>query len=265
MRYFSDYSLLDIFKFEKRDITSHLLYDMKLGEKMKDSFEYLTTKLPIQKLKPDLLKLKWSEGKNYDWCVIKENNVTLIIRTYQSHFTIFFHNDNKEKSYENKYGCFSFNTDKDKLEDKDLDMYYDNPFTDLNHYIKPIISLIEKGRHHFLWNSYSLKKNNEEQRPEHIQVKTIWNGDVTNVNDFIFCCEELFGKYLELFAENDMLEKIKTFKVGELLNNKYKIKSISTKVKDGYYHDAGMSLENSTSEWNDVYSLTRWYLNDIFP
>ena len=69
--------------------------------------------------------------------------------------------------------------------------------------------------------------------------------------------------------ENDMIDKIKTIKVGDMLGA-YKVTEVNTKVKDGYYHDAGLSLQNTNfkkekSKWQDVYSLCMFYFRYVFP
>ncbi len=273
----SEYKLSDLFGFEERDITSHMMRELKLGRKFKDSFNYILTKLPIQKLKADLSKLKWDEGKNYDWAIIKDGLVTLIFRKYSDHFTIFFKveagpEDDYTLTYNKGYGCFSFHTNKDKLSDEDSDSRVDDNFLDLNKYIKAIIKLLADGDVHSLWNSYSLKNPDEVSRPEYIELKNIWNGgneDISSINDFIFCCDELFNKYLELFAQTDMMNKIKKIKAGDMLGV-YKVVRVNPKTKDSYYHDAGLELKNtnfkdSKPSWADVYSLTRYYLNYVFP
>ena len=66
---------------------------------------------------------------------------------------------------------------------------------------------------------------------------------------------------------NDMIEKLKSFKVGDVLNETYTINRIVTEVTDDYYHSAGLSLTKKgekESKWEDVYSLTRWFYDDIF-
>lgn len=269
----SEYKLSDLFSFEERDITRHMLYEMKLGYKFKDSFNYLLTKLPVQKLKADLRKLKWDEGKNYDWAIIKDGKVTIIFRQYRLHFTIFFKVDGKENNdWYNKYGCLSFHTDTKHLSDDVSDSYCDDNFRDMNKYIKPLIKELAGGSVHGLWNPLCFKADDEERRPDHIEAKNIWNGgddDISSINDFIFCCDELFHKYLELFSQNEMLKKLKTIKVGDMLDA-YKVTSVNTTVKDDYYHNAGLELQNtnfkdSKPSWCDVYSLTRYYFGYVFP
>jgi len=270
----SEYKLSDLFSFEERDITSHMLYEMKLGYKFKDAFEYLLTRLPIQKLKADLRKLKWDEGKNYDWAIIKDGRVTIIFRQYRLHYTIFFKVDGEGKmaEYNTKYGCLSFHTDTKHLSDDVSDSYCDDNFRDMSRYIKPLIKLLEEDKVHGLWNPLSFKADDEERRPDHIEAKNIWNGgmdDLSSINDFIFCCDELFDKYLELFAKNEMMDRLKTIKVGDMLGV-YKVTAVRAATKDEYYHDAGLELKNtnfkdSKPSWADVYSLTRYYLNNVIP
>jgi len=258
-----DYHLEDIFKFEERDVTSYMTYELKLPAKFKEAFTYLTTKMKVQPLKA-LDKIKWDEGKNYDWAVIKSGEVTLLIRKYQSHFTIFYKKENQENKYNNRYGCFTYSTNRDKLSDKESDARVDNNFLDLEANINDIFKLIAEDKAHGLWNSYTLV------RPKFVEVKTVWNGgdDISSIETFIFACDELFSKYLEIFAQTDMFDRIKTIKKGSVLNDKYKVLGVKTTLKDGYYHDIGLTLQGTngaTSEsWYDVYALTRWYLKDIF-
>jgi hypothetical protein len=255
--------LKEIFNFDKNVVTSYIMYELKLGGKFKEAFNYISSSLPNQRLKK-LEKLKWDEGKNYDWAIIKKKEVTLIIRKYQTHFTIFFKNVNKEISWFNKYGCFTFHSDLEKMSDEDNDKYVESNFTDLDNSMEDLIKIISKDEIHTLWNEYCFP------RPKHVVIKNIWNGadDLSSIDDFIFCCEELFNKYLELFAKTDMFEKIKSIRVGDKLNNKYEVLDVSTAVKDGYFHDIGLMLKGTNGvddvSWKDVYSLTRWYLNDIF-
>ena len=64
-----------------------------------------------------------------------------------------------------------------------------------------------------------------------------------------------------------MLEMAKTFVVGDILNNRYEILGVSTESKDGYFHGIGLELKGTngaeSKSFCDVYSLTRYYLNDV--
>lgn len=260
---FTDYGLIDIFKFEERDVVSYMMHKLKLGSKFKESFNYIISKMPVKKL-GTLSKMKWDIGKNYDWIVIEEGMVTFIIRKYQTHFTIFIKVEAEEK-WNSKFGCFMFHSDCEKMNDDTSDIYVENNFIDLDELLKPLFKFIADGNIHSLWNNYSFK------RPDHVSIKNIWNGgdDLSNINEFIFCCDELFSKYLELFAQTDMLEKIKTIKVGDILGGVYEVTQVSTDTNDGYFHNAGLKLKNlnfkESEIWCDVYSLTRYYLKYVFP
>ncbi len=259
-----DYCLQDIFSFESRDIVTHMMYNMKLGDKFKESFVYLQNKMEIQEFN-SLEKLKWDKGKSYDWAGTKKENVIFIIRKYRSHFTVFYKVEKKNDDYYASYGCFTYHTDKDKLPKELWDVYPDNDFIELNKSISDIFKLIADGLGGMLWNSASLP------RPKYVNIKTIWSGgveSVSSIDEFIYCCEEIFSRYLEIFSKTDMLEKIKEFKVGQILNNKYEIIDIRTDVKNEYYHGVGLTLKGTngreSEDWKDVYSLTRWYLDDVF-
>ncbi len=261
----SEYSLNSLFSFDKGDITRHMMYELKLTCKFKDSFEYLCGKLPVQEVKP-LSEIKWDEGKNYDWAIINDGLVTLIIRHYQTHFTIFFKNENKENEYRTRHGCFTFYSNTGKMEDWNSDMHNENNFIGLDACMKDLLKLILDGNIQCLWNPYSFK------RPEYVEVKNIWDGgdmDISSIDDFIYCCDELFSKHLEKFAETEMLDRLKTIKVDDMLGV-YKVISVNTEIKDDYYHSAGLKLKNtnfkdSKEDWCDVYSLTRYYLYYVFP
>ena len=252
-----------------------LLREMGLSDKFKKSFNYLLSKLPIQTIVDDLSKLKWDEGKSYDWAIIKKDNVHLVIRKYGTHFTVFFKNkykitDNEliDDYFHTKYGCFTFDTDRHKVEN--YDRYVDYNFLDINNHIDSLIELIAADKIYSLWNSYSFK------RPAHIDVKNVWNGgeDICSIDTFVFGCEELFGKYLELFAQTEMFEKVKTFKVGDRLSA-YEITGVSTDLQlktygDPYYHGVGLSMKNTNfptekESFKDVYCLSRHYYEYVFP
>ncbi len=258
-----EFNKKDIFKFSARDITMHMYYDLKLCYKFESAFNYLLTKMPIQKLVKDLGKLKWEEGKNYDWAIVQKDNVIFIMRQYGNHFTIFTKIVSEER-YGTKFGCFTFNTDREKLPVGEYDSRCDNNFLDLNRYITSLFDFIGSGNIHSLWNNASLK------REEYITIKNVWNGyeDFSSIDDFIFCIEELFSKYLELFAQTDMFEKIKTIKKGDMVGH-YEVLSVSTKLENEYYHGVGLKLKGTngadSESFADVYSLARYYHDSIFP
>lgn len=272
MRDERSYKLSELFKFEERDITRHMLYEMHLAKKFKESFNYIKNKLEIQETK-FLSEAKWDEGKNYSWAVFKRDDLYLIIRKYRSHFTIFFKNENKKSGFTDsfedycytKYGCFTYSTDRDKLNDESQDMYCENNFIDMDETFEDMLKLLEENKIHSIWNPHSFK------RPKHVDVKIAWTGgneDIASLETFIFACDELFNKHLELFAQTDMLEKIKTFKIGDKLNGYYTVLDIRTDVKNEYFHGVGMELGGTngpdSKSWEDVYSLTRYYFDAVF-
>ena len=218
---------------------------------------------------PDLSTLKWSEGKDYDWVAVKDDNIVLLFRKYRTHFTIFFKNkykisgdgDDIDEYFHTDYGCFTFDTDTDQVSNPDE--YVDDNFKDLNLCLKDIITLIKNEKTHNLWNNCVIK------REKYVEIKNVWDGgeDITSIDMLIFACDELFQKYLELFSENDMFEKVKTLKKGDIVGN-YKVLEVNLNLKDDYYHGVGLSLQSTNGSDNisfdDVYSLTRWLYNDIF-
>jgi hypothetical protein len=270
---------MEIFKFDKSDITRHIEYELKTLSKFKEPLNYIIKSLEklgnsktITSLKKvDLNKIKEKEGKNYHWSTFTYKNVTLVIRRYGSHLTIFTKviKDKREDSrYSIEYGAFTLNTDFKKFGDKQdemADKYYDKPFTGLNLIIKDLLLLlIDKGVH-WVWNSVSLK------RPDHIKIELAFDGNsINSLDNFAFCMEEIDNIYLTLFAETTMLKKLKEYKdkTGESLNKRYKVGKVSTEVKDEYYHSAGIELIDTmgkeSKSFQDIYSLTRYHFEDIF-
>ena len=271
---------LSIFKFNDTDVHRKLLREMELADKFKTSFNYLLSKIPTQKLKKDLNKLTWDEGKSYDWVIIEKNGVHVIIRKYQSHFTIYFKYKNRpsdgdeefDNYYNTRYGCLTFETNRDRV--INYDVYIDNNFFDLNQYIDPLFELIKNGDAATIWNPYCFKQKEEKERPNYIEAKIVWDGgdDLSKIDLFVFACEELFSKHLTVFAQTDMLDKIKTIHVGDKIGV-YEVTGVITEFSDmysePYYHGVGLYLRNTKSSndkpsFADVYSLSRYYYDSIF-
>lgn len=255
-----DYSVSDIFSFEKRDVTRHMLYDLHLGDKIKDAFKYLCTNIGVKDVPKDWSRVKWSEGKNYNWLIIKRDNVTFAIRQYHSHYTIFSKREKGTDDWKAKFSIFTFETDLDQLTDKQRDQ---REWTDeLAKYIDQLFEFAAGDKIWALWNNAMFK------REKHIKVKCVWSGsddDIDNIDMFNFACEEIFQKFLEVFSQNDMLERVKTVKVGDKLGE-YTVTSVKKAVKDEYYHGVGISWKSGKEDkWNDVYALTRWYFPQMFP
>ncbi len=274
---------MDIFQFDKEQITRHIEYELKTTQKFKEPLNYvikglqrLKNSMTIESLdkKIDLNKVKENKGKNYSWSTFTYGNVTLVVRRYQQHLTIFTkvvkNSDANERRHKIEYGAFTLKTNFEKFGDKHdemMDKYWNNPFIDLNVIIKNLLKLLleKDGSVHWVWNSATLK------RPDHVEIKLIFSDNtISSIDNFAFCMEELSTIYLELFAESTMIQKLKEYKnkVGEKLNKYYTIGKVITKRdKDDYYHSVGMTLiknDSKESNFQDIYSLTRYYFDSIF-
>lgn len=264
---------MGIFQFEKREITDYIRHELETLEKFKDPLNFVIKLLIKSKnvLKIasldniNLNKVKEKEGKDYYWSVFIYENITLLVRRYNTHLTIF---TKVKRDLKSEYGAFTFNVDFDKFgEDRDeiSEKYYDKPFIGLNEIIVGLLNLLNERSVHWVWNSASL------QRPKYVEIKLIFSdNEISSIDNFAFCMEELSNIYLSLFAETTMLEKIKEYegKIGENLSKRYKIGKVITKVKDNYYHGVGITLIDTMGKnkesFQDVYSLTSWYFDDIF-
>jgi hypothetical protein len=270
---------MKLFNFEKETLTSYIEYELKTISKFKEPFHYVINGLiagknylvikSLDKFDLNALMKKEKQGKNYHWSVVTFENVTLVIRHYRYHFTIFSKvvKERDIKGSYVEYGAFTVNTDMKKFgkdHDKMMDAYYDKPFTDINVIFKDLISTL-KGRDsgaYWVWNSAVLP------RPKHVDIEAIFSGNtISSIDKFAFCMEEISQVYLELFAETTMLKRLKQIKQGDILNEHYKAGKINTEVKDDYFHDAGMELVDTKSkkkDFHDVYSLSRYHLKELF-
>lgn len=273
---------MEIFKFEKNVITNYIQYELKTVSKFKEPLNYIIRGLEklghsitIKSLDKsiDLNKIKEKEGKNYHWSSIKYKNVDLVIRRYHQHLTIFTKVNKEKIDYMGRpkieYGAFTFHTDFEKFGDKHdemMDKYYDKPFTDLNVIIKDLINLLLNRGVSWVWNSACLA------RPDHVELKLAFeNDEISSIDEFVFCMEEIENAYLSMFAETTMFQILEEYKskTGEMLDKRYKAGKVNTVVKDEYFHGAGMEVidtmdKKNKAEFKDVYSLTRWYFEEIF-
>jgi len=268
-----------VFKFDGDKIKNNIKYEMRLLDKMENSFNYVSEKLKSLKHfkdfkgkldKINLGKLNWDEGKSYNWVYLLNKNVHLIVRSYGSHHTIFVkhikeHIFKEKKYYANIYGAFIFNTNLDKVNVEFQDMYIENPYKDLNDELEQIFKQINDNLMHLFWNSHSLI------RPIHCEVHTIYNGEsIISVDKLIFSAEELSNQHMGLYAENDMLEALKQLPdcTGKDFGRK-KINRIitdfPTHYSEPYYHGVGIeTIDNDgKKDFNDVYSLTMYYMGEV--
>jgi len=257
----------DIFKFEESNFKQHIVYENKLIQKLKYSFEYLLKYIPINTVDDKFTfdDLKFSEGKNYDWFFLVKDNVQLLVRQYSSHFTFISINKDKEISYRDRMSVFTISDDRDKMDDETSDAHVDDKFLTMKQILPSLIEIIEKDNVHAIWNTLSFV------RPKFTEVKMAQIGEtIYSLDLLLFACDEVFSKHCELFAENDMANKIADFKVGDKLGDAYIITDVKKEINKEYFYNTGLSFINtnfsgSKSEWADVYSLTRYYLEYIFP
>lgn len=260
-----------VFNFEGSDIQSYFNAELRIGRRLKKSFDYVVNKLGVQKLKESLEKLKWHETKNYDWCAVGNETTTFLIRKYRSHFTIYSkhkHKDDEFDFFQRNFDIFTYQSNTEMLSAEEHDERVDNPCMDLDQSINQLFEIAGKNELHTIWNTYSFI------RPKHVEVKVVINGEsISSYDLLIFACEEISTFGQQLFAENDVLEKIKTLKIGADFSSRfgdYTIVDIRTEFpkqySDPYYHGVGLTLKNkrdSKEEFQDVYSLTHWHIEGL--
>jgi len=269
MKTSEDYKNEIIFDFDGRDIQSYFKCELKINKRLNNSFDYITKKLGVQKFKSSLEDLKWHETKNYNWCAVKNknNNVIFLIRKYGNHFTIYSKFRNKDDEYDffhNNFTIFTYESDSELLNDDENDQRVDNPYFDIDLSLNQLFEIANKKELHTIWNDLCFT------RAKHIKVKLgINNENIDSYDLLIFACEELSNFGQQLFAENDILEKIKTLKIGNKFNSRfgeYTIVNIDTEFSkhysDPYYHSVGLTLKDKDGKekFEDVYSLCHWHI-----
>lgn len=269
------------FNFDKHDVEKYIQYELKVMSNMEGTFNYVFEKLKEKKHFLDLdkksgeielHKVKADEGKSYNWIAVKSGDVDLIIRTYNTHHTIFTKRNKSRKIGEDfnydcsRYSAFTFRTNTDGLGDKLHDSYCDNPFIDLNAALPQIIEHCNIDRIQSLWNTAGFI------RPEYCEVKNAYDGEsIHSVDTMIYCAEELTSKHMELFAQNDMMKTLEVLQAKGVIGEKFErgtVKSISTKFpkeySEPYYHAIGIEInEGDKRKFHDVYSLTYWYMDAV--
>ena len=270
---------MELFKFDGDDIKRHIQYEMRLLDKMEASFEYVfktLTKLGyhknVTKLKKiDFNKYKCDKGKNYNWYAITSGAANFLIRTYGSHFTIYTKNVVERKltsghTYDrNRYSAFTLHSNTNKMSDKMSDSFCDNPFQDLNVLFPTIVDHVLRDRVQSLWNSVSFP------RPDHCDIKNVYDGEsITSIDQIIFCAEELSNIHISMYAQNEILEALKslgadvigkTFYGGEITEVKTEFPK---QYSDPYYHGVGIeTMKDGKKEFADVYSIANWHLEEL--
>ncbi len=263
----------EIIKYSESDVQSSIVFKGRYSNRVKSIMGYLENHLPINKVTKkntfNFSKLKFHEGKNYDWFFLVNGNVQLLIRQYRLHFTIFAINK-KEKSYSNKSSIFTIDTDFDRVvrspeNDKLSDKHCDNNFLTFQALLPLIFEKVEADEVHTLWNSLCFPTE------KHTKAKAVFIGDesVYCLNTTIFAMDEISNIYGQYFAQNEVLEQLKTLSVGDAFGSAYTISSIKTEVKNNYYHAVGLRYYSNDDEtkketWSDVYSLSRFYFSELF-
>jgi len=253
-------------KVDYDDIKSYAKNHLKVDKLIQESFHYITnTMKPSKKMK--LSEVKFIEGKSYDWCYILVDGIKFLVRQYGTSFTIYYKKErttiSDEISGAKCFGVFIVSTDSDKLSGNESDARCDNPFMDIDELFKPIVALIAKGDNFLLWNSVALP------RPDHVKIEVaITSREIDDVKLAMFALEEISLVHRNYFAVNEMLNKIKEFKIGDRLSA-YEITGIQTDDKGADNHYSGLELQNtnfpeSEPEFQDVISLTEWYYDYVF-
>jgi len=255
------------FKFDEQHLKNEIVRDNKFIQKINHSLEYLVKHLPVNKLKKDgsfnFNKLKMVEGKNYDWYFLNNKKTTILVRQYQTHFT-FFTKFTDKWNYRPTLSIFTIFDNQEKMDDDTSDSFCDNEFQSITKYLPQLVSIIEDDNVHSLWNSYSFKVENYTE----VKIGMSSRESIPSMDTLIFGCDELFGKYVSTYAENDVLEQIKKFKVGDKFGSSYVITRVDTELEDDYYHSCGLEFSNdnfpkSEPKWTDVYSLATFYSEDL--
>lgn len=263
----------EIIKYSDNDIKSGLVTKGRYGKKIQKLMKYLENHIPINTVTADktfdFSTLKFSEGKNYDWFFLVSEDVKLLIRQYRLHFTVFAIKKDNDYEFFDKPSIFTIHTDFDRVErstenDKLSDHHCDNNFLTFETLLPQIFEFVATDKVGGMWNDYSFKC------PKHTKATPALSGQDTvyNLNHIIFAMDEICGKYSECFAQNEVLEKLKTLSVGDTFGDYYTISEVRTEVKDDYYHNAGIRyyLNSNPKEikWADVYSLGRYYFDELF-
>jgi len=269
---------MSLFNFSDSDIHGHIVHEMKvfknIVEPINNIIETLTNKgnyIIIDSLDNiNLKELKENEGKNYHWSVIKYDKLNFVIRRYGQHLTMYIKEDFPKDKWMYHHGgivALTIHADSSLIDDdnrdKWSDKYWNEPFYDLERILGGIIKMYNEDTLHGVWNNLMLP------RADYISVKLAFQGThIYSLDLMVFCLEEIASTHMEFFAENQMLDKLKTIsdRIGEPFKNNDIITKIKTKVVDDYYHGVGIQIKTSKGEtkFHDVYSLTSWYYDNIF-
>ena len=124
------------FKFNENDVKTDFTRTLNISKKIRYSLDYLVNHLPVNKLKKDnsfdFSKLKFNEGKNYNWYFLNNKKTTMLIRQYGNHFTFIVRCQEK---YDNKLSVFTIHDNRDKMDDKTNYSYLAENFQCITEYL----------------------------------------------------------------------------------------------------------------------------------
>lgn len=268
----------DVFDFDGDDIKRIIIHDLNLLTNIKKSYDFVFEKMKAlgyhgdftNRPEIDLNTVKVKECKNYNWIAVTNDNTNLIIRQYNQHLTVYvryitIYKIGEVNYKQSHYGCFTLNVNLSNLDEND-DACWDNKFLELNKLIINIFTLISENQLYLVSNSAALPY------PKYVKISNIYNEEnISSIDKLIFCAEELSSLHMQLFAENDMIEKLKNMsdRIGTKLDNGI-ITSINTEFPkeygSPYYHAIGVKVEkaNNRIDFIDIYSLTKWHLKDVY-
>ena len=267
-----------LLKFDDHEVKGYFQYKLRIMSRIKKAFHFVNEKLGIQE-KKKLSKLIWNEQKNYSWAAFKAHeDITMLVRRYQNHFTFYCyvkkHLPSKERLGEGELTpeledlfysemvIFTFNTNRDMLKGEESDERVEDWFFDIDqHFDKLIEVMIEYGGH-MLWNSSATKV------PKFIEIKQVAIGnEIYSYDLLVFAAEELSSLEVCFFSENEMWERIKTVKPGDVIGRRtveYVRTELPKEYSDPYYHGLGVKFKEG-SYMEDVYCLTQFHFTDFFP
>lgn len=253
------------FKYSEQDEKRDYFRSAKIGKKFKFAIEYLLNHLPINEIgkenKINFDKIKFKEGKNYNWFFLNKKNLTILVRKYGSHFTFYSLLQGK---YERKLSVFTICDNSELMNDETSDSFCDDNYKSIKKYFPKLVEMIENNKVHSLWNSISFPVEDYTE----VKIASIGDESIHSLDVLMFAADELLNTYICTYAENDVLEQIKKYKVGDMFGDAYKITKVKTELKDGYYHSCGLSLHNtnfpdSKGSWSDIYSLAQFYCDQL--
>lgn len=259
--------ILSDFKFDEQHERLEVFHEGKMDKKIQFAMDYLLQHLPINKIKKDNTvnfdKLKFDEGKNYDWYFLTKKDLAILVRQYGSHFTFYI---SRKGKFESKLAVITLHDDKELMtkEEREAFEYDFDSFMGIKQYFPKLVELIEEGKIQSLWNNLTFP------RPSYTKVETAFasKDSINSLDTLFFAMDEICSKYLSTYAEKDVLNLIKDYKVGDMFGKAYKITKVATEVQDGYYHGVGLEFQNtnfpdSKPSWSDVYSLARFYSDEL--